>query len=44
MNREEFDRFITNELKEVKAPENLKHKVHNEIVYTLKSKKRDTLF
>lgn len=38
MNKEDFDIFITNELKEIKASENLKHKVHNEIVYTLKTK------
>ena len=44
MNREDFDIFITNELKEIKASENLKHRVHNEIVYTLKSKKRSTSF
>lgn len=44
MNRENFDIFITNELKEIKASENLKHKVHNEIVYTLKSRKRKILF
>ena len=40
MNTEEFDIFLTNELKEIKAPEKLKYNVHNQIVYTLKSKKR----
>jgi len=42
MNRQEFDIFITNELKEIKTPDNLKHKLHNEIVYKLKAKKRKT--
>lgn len=44
MNREDFDIFIAKELKEIKASENLKHKVHNDIVYTLKNKKRNTSF
>ena len=42
MSRDEFDIFITNELNGIKTPENLKHKVHNDIVYTLKTKKRNT--
>ena len=42
MNKEQFDIFITDQLKEIKAPENLKNKVHSQITYTLRSKKRDT--
>lgn len=42
MNRDEFDTFITNELKGIKTPDKLKHKLHNEIVYTIKAKKRNT--